>query len=134
MKTENSLNVFSVFITHNSKIRELSHGNRIMVVPNRLLAMGLIIFELWVIETEIWVMEIDEPNNPFSFHNFVSNGIFVIKLTTLSLFSRNVFFFFLNKAQPHILAFQFFFFLKQKVTTELCYECQTGGFGEIGVF
>ena len=93
---------------------ELSHGNRIMVVPNRLLAMGLIIFELWVIETEIWVMEIDEPNNPFSFHNSVSNGIFVIKLTTLSLFSRNVFFFFLNKAQPHILAFQFFFFWNKK--------------------
>ena len=30
MKTENSQNVFSVSITHNSKIRELSDGNRVM--------------------------------------------------------------------------------------------------------
>ena len=30
METENSQNVFSVSITHNSKIRELSDGNRIM--------------------------------------------------------------------------------------------------------
>ena len=28
METENSQNVFSVSITHNSKIRELSDGNR----------------------------------------------------------------------------------------------------------
>ena len=55
---------FLVSITHNLKIRELSDGNRVMVVSNGLLAMGLTIFELWVIETEIWVMEIDEPNAP----------------------------------------------------------------------
>ena len=30
METENSQNVFSVSITHNSKIRELSDGNRAM--------------------------------------------------------------------------------------------------------
>ena len=30
METENSQNVFSVSITHNSKIRELSDGNRVM--------------------------------------------------------------------------------------------------------
>ena len=30
MKTENSQNVFSVSITHNSKIRELSDGNRVI--------------------------------------------------------------------------------------------------------
>ena len=28
-----------------------SYGNRVMMVPNRLLAMGPIIFELWVMET-----------------------------------------------------------------------------------
>ena len=55
MKTENNKNVFSVSITHNSKIKKLSVGNRVMVVPNELLAMGLTIFELWV-------MEIDEQN------------------------------------------------------------------------
>ena len=57
MKTENNKNVFLVSITHNSKIKKLSDGNRVMVVPNELLAMGLTIFELWV-------MEIDEPNTP----------------------------------------------------------------------
>ena len=46
METENSENVFSVSITHNSKIREVSDGNRVMVVPNGLLAMGPTIFEL----------------------------------------------------------------------------------------
>ena len=30
METENSQNVFSVSITHNSKIRELSNENRVM--------------------------------------------------------------------------------------------------------
>ena len=30
METENSLLLFSVSITHNSKIRELSDGNRVM--------------------------------------------------------------------------------------------------------
>ena len=30
METENSQNVFSVSITHNSKIRELSDENRVM--------------------------------------------------------------------------------------------------------
>ena len=30
METENSLKLFSVSITHNSKIRELSDGNKVM--------------------------------------------------------------------------------------------------------
>ena len=30
MEIENNQNVFSVFITHNSKIRELSDGNRVI--------------------------------------------------------------------------------------------------------
>ena len=30
METENSQNVFSVSITHNSKMRELSDGNKVM--------------------------------------------------------------------------------------------------------
>ena len=62
MEIENSQNVFLVSITHNSKIRELSDGNRVMDFPNNLFAMGPTIFELWVMETEIWVMEIAKPN------------------------------------------------------------------------
>ena len=31
METENKQNVFSVFITHNSKIRELSDENRVII-------------------------------------------------------------------------------------------------------
>ena len=56
MKTENSQNVFSVSITHNSKIRELSDGNRVMETElsfaNNLFTMGPTIFELRVMETE----------------------------------------------------------------------------------
>ena len=62
METENIWNVFSVSITHNSKIKELSDGNRVMVVPNGLLAISPTIFELWVMETENWVMEKGHPN------------------------------------------------------------------------
>ena len=44
METENGLNVFSVSITHNSKIRELSDGNKKLEtelwVPNGLLSYG----------------------------------------------------------------------------------------------
>ena len=64
METENSQNLFSVSIIHNSKIRELSDGNRVMDFPNNLFAIDLTIFELWVMETEIWVMEIAKPNTP----------------------------------------------------------------------
>ena len=62
METENNQNVFSVFITHNSKIRELSYGNRVIVWPNNLFTMGPIIFELWVMETENWVAKTANPN------------------------------------------------------------------------
>ena len=62
METKNIWNVFSVSITHNSKIKELSDGNRVMVVPNGLLAIDPTIFELWVMETENWVMEKSHPN------------------------------------------------------------------------
>ena len=54
----------SVFITHNSKIRKLSGGNRVMDFPNNLFAMGPTIFKLWVMEIENWVMETSHPNNP----------------------------------------------------------------------
>ena len=55
METENSQKLFSVSITHNSKIRELSDENRVMetelwkqsyCLPNKLFAMGPTIFEL----------------------------------------------------------------------------------------
>ena len=46
MKTENSQKLFSVSITHNSKIRELSDGNRVIVWPNNLFTIGPTIFEL----------------------------------------------------------------------------------------
>ena len=68
METENSQNVFLVSITHNSKIKELSDGNRVLDFPNNLFAMGLTIFELWVMETENWVTKTGHPNNPLMFH------------------------------------------------------------------
>ena len=50
MEIENSQNVFSVSITHNSKIRELSDGTELWKqsyrLPNNLFAMGPTIFKL----------------------------------------------------------------------------------------
>ena len=46
METENSQKLFSVSITLNSKIRELSDGNRVIVLINNLFDMGPTIFEL----------------------------------------------------------------------------------------
>ena len=40
METENNQNVFSVSLTNNSKIIELSDGNRVIVQPNGYWAMG----------------------------------------------------------------------------------------------
>ena len=40
MKTENTQNVFSISITHNSKIKELNDGNRVMTTQTT--------FLLWV--------------------------------------------------------------------------------------
>ena len=80
METENSQNMFSVSITHNSKIRELNDGNRVMNFPYNLFAIGPTIFELWVMEIEIWVMEIAKPNTPLVFFFFKKNleNIFLI--------------------------------------------------------
>ena len=49
METENSQNVFSVFITHNSKIRELSDRNRVIVYQTTFLSWvpPFLSYELW---------------------------------------------------------------------------------------
>ena len=63
METENSQNVFSVFITHNSKIRELSDGNRVMKTE---LSFGQTIFLLWVppfLSYELWKQRIELSKN-----------------------------------------------------------------------
>ena len=46
METENSQKLCLVFITHNSKIRELSDGNRVIVCQTIFFAMDSTIFEL----------------------------------------------------------------------------------------
>ena len=54
METENSQNVFSVSITYNSKIRELSDGNRVIVCQTDI--------ELWVspfLSYELWKLRIE---------------------------------------------------------------------------
>ena len=60
----NSQKLFLVSITYNSKIRELSDGNRVIVCQTNLFVIGPTIFELWVMEIENWVTEIGKPNNP----------------------------------------------------------------------
>ena len=59
METENSQKLFSVSITHNSKIRELSDGNRVMEIE---LSFGQTTFLLWVpsfLSYELWKLRIE---------------------------------------------------------------------------
>ena len=56
---ENSQKLFSVSITHNSKIRELSYGNRVMETE---LSFGQTTFLLWVppfLSYELWKLRIE---------------------------------------------------------------------------
>ena len=55
MKTENSQNVFSISITHNSKIRELSDGNRVIVGQTTFLSWvpPFLSYELWKLRIEL---------------------------------------------------------------------------------
>ena len=50
-----------------------------MIVPNGLLVMGPIIFELRVMETELWVIEIDGLNTPLVFQKRLSADIMICK-------------------------------------------------------
>ena len=62
METENSLWLFSVSITHNSKIRELSDGNRVIETE---LSFGQTTFLLWVspfLSYELWKLRIELSN------------------------------------------------------------------------
>ena len=63
METENSLWLFSVSITHNSKIRELNDGNRVMETE---LSFGQTTFLLWVppfLSYELWKQRIELSKN-----------------------------------------------------------------------
>ena len=56
METENNQNMFLVFITHNSKIRELSDGNRVIVCQTTFLlwVLPFLNYELWKLSYELW--------------------------------------------------------------------------------
>ena len=59
METENSQKLFLVSITHNSKIRELSDGNRVMETE---LSFGQTTFLLWIppfLSYELWKLRIE---------------------------------------------------------------------------
>ena len=55
MKTENTQNVFSISITHNSKIRELNDGNRVMTSQTTFLLWvpPFLSYELWKLRYEL---------------------------------------------------------------------------------
>ena len=55
MKTENTQNVFSISITHNSKIRELNDGNRVIVCQTTFLSLvpPFLSYELWKLRIEL---------------------------------------------------------------------------------
>ena len=62
METENSLWLFSISITHNSKIRELIDGNRVMEIE---LSFGQTTFLIWVppfLSYELWKLRIELSN------------------------------------------------------------------------
>ena len=62
METENNLWLFSISITHNSKIRELSDGNRVMEIE---LLFGQTTILLWVppfLSYELWKLRIELSN------------------------------------------------------------------------
>ena len=65
METENSQNVFSVSITHNSKIRELSDGNKKLETELwcsqtdfSLWVLSFLSYELWKQSYELWKLMI----------------------------------------------------------------------------
>ena len=63
METENSQKLFSISITYNSKIRELSDGNRVMETE---LSFGQTTFLLWVppfLSYELWKQKIELSKN-----------------------------------------------------------------------
>ena len=80
METENSQKLFSVSITHNSKIRELSDRNRVIVCQTT--------FLLWVsqfLSYELWKQRIELSKNSnqtgsMSLIKFLNFEFFSIKL------------------------------------------------------
>ena len=57
--------MFSVSVTHHSKIRELSDGNKNRKqIQIGFFFVGPTYFELWVMETELWVMKTANLNTP----------------------------------------------------------------------
>ena len=74
METENSQKLFSVSITHNSKIRELSDGNRVMETE---LLFGqttyllwippFLSYELWKLRIELWKLLVQTGSKSFCF-------------------------------------------------------------------
>ena len=63
METENRQNVFSVSITHNSKIRELSDRNRVIVCQTTFLLRvpPFLSYELWKLRIELPNLPIQTP-------------------------------------------------------------------------
>ena len=77
MKTENSQKLFSVSITHNSKIRELSDGNRVIVCQTN--------FLLWVLlflSYELWKQKIELSKNPIQTGSKLSSLQTISKLVS----------------------------------------------------
>ena len=69
METENKKNEFSVSITHNSKIRELSNGNRVIVgqTDNELWVPPFLSYELWKLRIKLQKQAIQTASNsPYS--------------------------------------------------------------------
>ena len=74
METEKCLLLFSVSITHNSKIRELNDGNRVMKTE---LSFDQTTFLLWVppfLSYELWKQRIELSKNSIQTASYSSNA------------------------------------------------------------
>ena len=79
MKTENSQKLFSISITHNSKIRELSDGNRVIVCQTN--------FLLWVpqfLSYELQKQRIELSKNPIQTDSYLSGIYLILKYVSFS--------------------------------------------------
>ena len=81
METENNQNVFSISITYNSKIKELSDENKVMTSQTTFLlwVSPFLSYELWKLRYELWKLLNQTPPKflKFSFYVYLVFSCFL---------------------------------------------------------
>ena len=83
MKTKNSQKLFSVSITHNSKIRELSNGNRVIEIELSFAKQPFYYgsYHFWVMSYENRELSYQKRQSKWSFNFLLSNKKFRIQIS-----------------------------------------------------